>query len=224
MKISAKFFGSSALLVTFVAFSSGSRYWINQRAARSLETSYTLSQRANTTVSQLESTLQEELASLNRLVVLPEKDTEITYYRQQHRAFIETLDAFAQTADKDDLIVQAQMKTIRKQHRYLEELASRAFNDDISERQLQGLPRSLEAFEDSLKIYTQALLKHSEAQAIDDREQADERYAQLVWLEVLSFSAIVLMLALQYRYFVRPAGRSLPQKGRDRIVSTVPSK
>ena len=211
MKITAKFVGSSALLVALVACLSGGSYWVNRRAAKSLEASYIQTQQATAAIGKLESTLQAELASLSRLAVLPEKNTEINYYRQQHRIFLATLDEFERAVPADDLILNAQIKTIRKQHEYLNELATRALQYDISERKLQGLTRSLKGFEDSLNIYIQALLKQSRAQAEDYRLQSEAFYTQVVWLEFLSLIAILLMLALQFRYFLQPAIQSLQQ-------------
>ena len=222
MNITAKFIGSSALLVTFVALLSGSSYWMNQRAANSLEANYIQSQRAIAAISKLDATLQDEIASLNRLAVLPEKTTEIAYYSQQHSTFLATLNEFAQVVPKNDLILQAQLKTIRQQHKYLDTLLVRALERDLSERQVQGLIRSTKIFEDSLNIYIQALLKRSEEQAADYRMQAERFYIQVVWLEALSFGVIVLMLALQFRYFLRPAfqsHQSLQQEVCDRTAA-----
>ncbi|MGB3765353.1 MAG: hypothetical protein WA947_02250, partial [Phormidesmis sp.] len=219
MKITTKFIGSSTLLVIFVAILSGSSYWLNRRAANSLEASYIQSQQTAAAVAMLESTLQDQLVSLSRLSVLSDKNAEMDYYRRQHQAFLDALDAFAQTAPADDLILQAQIKTIRDQHDYLNELAARASADSSSEQQLQGLARSLKVFEDSLNIYTQALLKQSKSQASDYRAQSEFFHAQVVWLEAIGLAALLLLLAIQFRCCLQPVANSLRrfQSGVDRI-------
>ena len=211
MKIAAKFVGSSALLVMLVACLSGGSYWVNQRAAKSLGTIYIQSQKAAAAVSKLESTLQDELASLSRLAVLPEKSSEINYYRQQHRIFLEALDEFDQTVQADNSILRSQIQAIREQHQYLDELAIGASQYDISERQVQGLTRSIKVFEDSLNIYIQALLEHTEKQTKAYQIQSEYFYTQVAWLETLSLIAILLMLAFQFRCFLQPALQSLKQ-------------
>ena len=88
MKITTKFIGSSALLVTFVALLSGSSYWLSGRAAKSLNASYAQSQYAVETIDTLKSTLQNEIASLSRLSVLPEKEKQLQLYREQYSVFL----------------------------------------------------------------------------------------------------------------------------------------
>jgi len=219
MKITTKFIGSSTLLVIFVAILSGSSYWLNRRAANSLEASYIQSQQAAAAVARLESTLQDQLVSLSRLSVLSNKNAEMDYYRRQHQAFLSALDEFAQTAPADDLILQAQIKTIRDQHDYLNKLAARASADSSSEQQLQGLARSLKAFEDSLNIYIQALLEQSKSQASDYRAQSEFFHAQVVWLEAIGLAALLLLLAIQFHCCLQPVANSLRrlQSGVDRI-------
>ena len=209
MKITTKFIGSSALLVLLVALFSGSSYWLNRRAASALEASYVESQQAATAVNQLESALQDELAAVSRMAILSNKQLEIATYQKRYQDFSRTLETFAQTVPPDDLILQAQIKTIRTQHQYVESLADRALSEDISGRQLEGLSRSLKIFEDSINIYIQALLKESEAQANDYRLEAETFYAQVAWLEVLGLAALLLLLAAQFRYLLRPHATAL---------------
>ena len=219
MKITTKFISSSALLVTFVALLSGSSYWLSERASTSLDASYAKSQYAAQTIDTLESTLQNELASLSRLSVLPEKEKELQLYREQYLVFVQTLDEFLQTIPRDDFILRSQAKTIREQHQYLKEVASRAVRTDLSEKEIQGIARSLDVFEQSLNIYIQALLKESNKQAESYLAQAESFHNQVVWLESLGFGTVVLLLVLQFLYLLKPVSDSLRhlQAGVDRM-------
>lgn len=219
MKIATKFIGSSALLALWVAIFSGSSYWLNHKAADALEASYRQSQRAATAAGQLASALQDELASVSRLAVLSDKRSETAYYRKRYEAFSKTLEDFALTVAEEDLILQAQVDTIRTQHAYIEELANRALAEDLSAQQLEGLSRSLKVFEDSINIYIQALLQESEEQAEAYRMQSKTFYAQVAWLEAIGFVTLLLLLAIQFQYCLRPVTLSLKrlQSGVDRL-------
>ena len=131
-----------------------------------------------------------------------------------------------QTIPRDDFILRSQAQTIRIRHQYLQTIASRALRTDLSEKEIQGIARSLDAFDRNLNIYIQALLKESNKRAETYRAQSEVFHHQVVLLEALGFGIVVLLLVLQFCYLLKPVTDSLHQlqSGVDRTGLSSPSK
>ncbi|MEM6449410.1 MAG: ATP-binding protein [Cyanobacteria bacterium P01_D01_bin.105] len=213
MRITTKFIGSSAVLIGLVSLLSGISYVMNRRTIQSLDISYEQSQRTVSAVVEVERSLQEQVTALSRLAVLNPQINQNTdgwvNFRQSRIAFFNALRELETILPAEDELAQIQVKSIRDQHAYLDTLASRIQTQLTSTEQAQGIARSLALFEDSVDVFIIDLLATAENQAEDYSHQQQIFYQRIFWLEALSFGVVVMLLALQFYYLLRPLTKSI---------------
>lgn len=230
MRITTKFIGSSALLIALSALLSGGSYWVNRQGRKSLEASYAQTQSTVFTSVQIKSSLQNQITALSRLSVMVDQSTEATaQYERARQQFFQALDELSVIIPAADQTSHLRIEGIRQQHGYLDTLAQRLSEDDVSFTQAEDIARSLKLFEQSTGNYIETLLKSANQQTVVYSEQQKLLHSRLAWLEGLSFLLMSLLLLGQFYYLLRPVIASLRQlqEGADKIgqskLETVPT-
>jgi signal transduction histidine kinase len=235
MRITTKFIGSSALLITLSAFLFGGSYAINRQTRKSLGDIYTQSQATLATVSALDVALQGQVTALSRLAVLENNPDELQDYTQSHQAFLGALKTLeANTPDNDQLFL-IQLEGIRRQHAYLENMASKLLfaegtnlsqnlsqklsQTELTEAQTREIIRSLKIFEQSIHGPIQSLHARANEQIATYQNREEAFHEQLVWIQMLGFGLIILMLLVQFYGLLRPVIKALQslQAGTERL-------
>ena len=213
MRITTKFIGSSAILIGLTALLSGSSYWMDRQAARSLDERYALTQNMNNSVVQLQMSLQRQITALSRLTVLRDDVGQIGVYKQSRRNFFEALDSLETLIPESDKAAHLKLDGIRQQHRYLETVAERMQTPQQTtlnlESQIEGTIRALKLFESNTETYINALTEDADAQIVAYGEEQQVLYIRSAWIEVLTCLSVMLLLAAQFYYLLRPIMRSL---------------
>ncbi len=213
MRITTKFIGSSAILIGLTALLSGSSYWMDRQAARSLDERYALTQSMNDSVVQLQVSFQRQITALSRLSVLREDIGQIGVYKQSRRNFFAALDSLETLIPDSDKSAHIKLNGIRQQHRYLETVAQRMQTPQQSdldlESQIEGTIRALKLFESNTETYINALIEDADVQVAAYGEEQQVFYIRAAWIEVLTCISVMLLLAAQFRYLLRPIMRSL---------------
>ncbi|MFK8184328.1 MAG: ATP-binding protein [Phormidesmis sp.] len=213
MRITTKFIGSSAVLIGVISLLSGTSYVMNKRSMQSLAMSYNRSQATASAVIQVERSLQDQVTALSRLSVLNPQINQNTdgwvTFRRSRIDFFNALRKLEAVLPPDDKLSRIKLQGMRQQHQYLDELALRIQTQLTSPKQVQGIARSLDVFEDSIAIYIVELLDTADEQMEDYGEQRAVFHQRLFWLESLSFTSVVMLLMLQFFGLLRPVTKSV---------------
>ncbi len=220
MRITTKFIGSSALLMVLSAALFGSSFAINQRMRKSLSEVFAQAEVTVETVTALDVALGAQVSALNRLAVLEDAD-EAKAYIQAHQAFVQALDTLESHAATDDQIFQLQLEGIRQNHSYIENIAKNLLPSEttaassltqaseLTQAQIQELTRSLKLFQQSVEGPIQAVRSHAKQQTMAYQAQEEAFHEQLVWLQLLGFSSVIVMLLAQFYGLLRPVIQAL---------------
>jgi len=186
---------------------------MDRQAARSLDERYVLAQNMNDSVVQLQVSFQRQITALSRLSVLREDIGQIGVYKQSRRNFFEALDSLEALIPESDKAAHIKLSGIRQQHRYLETVAERMQTPQQTtldlEAQIEGTIRALKLFESNTETYINALIEDANVQVVAYKEEQQVFYMRAAWIEVLACISVMLLLAAQFRYLLRPIMRSL---------------
>ena len=122
MRITTKFLGSSALLISLTACFSGSSYLANRHASNLLDEQYQQTQQTVAEVVQLELALQGQITALGRLSALPNETAEVARYERSRNLFFESIDTLITLIPPEAELSQIQIEGLRQQQEYLESL------------------------------------------------------------------------------------------------------
>ncbi|MEM6867730.1 MAG: ATP-binding protein [Cyanobacteria bacterium P01_C01_bin.121] len=217
MRITTKFVGSSALLIVLTAVFSGSGYVINRETGKSLDARYARAQATVSSAIDLSAGLHGQVSALSRLSVLTGSQEEIERYERSRQAFLNALDDLEKALPEEDSLSLLRLDAIRQQHRYLDPLAGGLL---VEESQVESAPdperiedvtRSLRLYERQSNHYVRLLLETAQEQMEDYSQQQQVARRQTAWLETLSFSLVIVLLAAQYYGLLKPVLRSLHQ-------------
>lgn len=213
MKITTKFIGSSALLILLTAIFSGSGFVIKQRSEWRLNQVHTQTQAVANNVVALKIALQDQSTALNRWSVLGNKEEEHDNYEQAKARFVTALDQLETLIPAEETLARLRLDGIRRQQQYLETLAVRLENADRNQTSNQviaeAVTRSLQVFASSTNVQVQALLENATSQSILARDQQLSNRRRIALLDIMSFSAVLLLLLAQFYGLLRPVMRSL---------------
>ncbi|MEO0770108.1 MAG: hypothetical protein AAFY72_11880 [Cyanobacteria bacterium J06649_4] len=219
MRITTKFISSSALLIALTALFSGSSYWVSQRASKMLDTSYQQTQETMAEVVQLELALHAQLTALNRLAALPGNAEELARYERSQTLYFESLETLSDIVPETESLSHVRLDSLRQTHEYVETLANRLTETDEVDISIEDITRSLRLFEIQSGAYIRALADSAQEQAAEYSEQQKAVRARAALLELLSFSAVIVMLLAQFYGLLRPVTKSLArlQAGAERL-------
>jgi signal transduction histidine kinase len=243
MRITTKFIGSSTLLIALSASLFGSSYAINQRARKSLGDIYTQAEVAVATVAQLDVALEAQVSALSRLAILENDAAEVQLYRQSRQAFFQALDTLEANTPEDDQLFELQLEGIRRQHKYLDDMAAHLISPSLPSRdavanghavaktvertkrtdqtgdQAQQIIRSLKLFEQTIRGPIQSVQARAKEQTATYQLRQEAFHDQLVWLEMLNFGLVILLLLAQFYGLLRPVTKALQrlQSGTERL-------
>lgn len=213
MKITTKFIGSSALLILLTAIFSGSGFVIKQRSEWRLNQVHTQTQAVANNVVALKIALQDQSTALNRWSVLGNKEEEHDNYEQAKARFVTALDQLETLIPAEETLARLRLDGIRRQQQYLETLAVRLENADRNQTSNQviaeAVTRSLQVFASSTNVQVQALLENATSQSLLARDQQLSNRRRIALLDIMSFSAVLLLLLAQFYGLLRPVMRSL---------------
>lgn len=213
MKITTKFIGSSALLILLTAIFSGSGFVIKQRSAWRLNQVYTQTQAVSNNVVALKIALQDQSTALNRWSVLGEKQEARDNYEEAKARFVTALDQLETLIPPEKALAHLRLDGIRQQQRYLETLATRLENADrdqtSDQASAEAVIRSLQLFASNTNVHVQALLENANSQSLLAHGQQRSNRQRIALLDIMSFSAVLLLLLAQFCGLLRPVMRSL---------------
>ena len=186
---------------------------MNKRAARLLDERYSEAQQTVESVVQLERSLQSQLTSLSLLSVLnpqvnQNSDAWMTF-RQSRIDMFNQLKELEAVLPESDTLSLLKIQSIRQRHKYLDSLAIRLQTQRTSAQQAQGVARSLRAFENTIDIYIHELIETADKQVDDYRAQQQALHRQLLLLEASGCALILILLAAQFYYLLRPVISSI---------------
>lgn len=208
MKITTKFIGSSALLILLTAIFSGSGFVIKQRSEWRLNQVHTQTQAVANNVVALKIALQDQSTALNRWSVLGNKEEEHDNYEQAKARFVTALDQLETLIPAEETLARLRLDGIRRQQQYLETLAVRLENADRNQTSNQviaeAVTRSLQVFASSTNVQVQALLENATSQSLLARDQQLSNRRRIALLDIMSFSAVLLLLLAQFYGLLRP--------------------
>ena len=137
-------------------------------------------------------------------------------------SFFQALNTLERSSYATEQTAQLQLEGLRRQHKYLEQIALQLTSESLDSEQAQQIVRSLRVFEQGTQGYIQSLSKSAAAQTAAYQRQQEAFHDQIVLLELLSFGLIILLLTAQFYCLLRPVTQALRrlQIGAERIDLT----
>jgi signal transduction histidine kinase len=229
MRITTKFIGSSALLMALSASLFVSSYAINQRVRKSLGKMLAQVEVTVETVIVLDVAVEDQVTALNRLAVLTNDSDEIKAYNQARESFFQALDTLESQTTADDQVFRLQLEGIRRKHTYIEKIAkdlispkeiaqenagspleqASELSSERTEAQTQEIIRSLKLFEHDVKGPIKSVRTYAKRQATAYQLQEEAFHEQLVWLQLLGFSSVMVMFLAQFYGLLRPVTKAI---------------
>ncbi len=216
MRITTKFIGSSAVIITLTAVLLGGSYVSYRNRSEALDASYEQAQSNVANVVQLELALKGQIVALNRLAVIADDEEELKRYEQSRQIFLHAIDQLENTLPQSDTLSHIRLTNLRSQQQYLESVASQLTdrtvgNEPIQNTDIEAITRSLRLFEAQIEFHGRALLQSAYEQTALYRLQKKSAQRQTQVLGMLSFGSILLLLIAQYYGLLKPVVRSLNQ-------------
>ena len=213
MRITTKFIGSSAVLIGLTAILSGTSYVMNRRAAHSLDERYARAQQTVEATVQLERSLNTQITSLSVLSVLNpqinQNAEEWVTFRKSRIDFFNRLRDLEAVLPAGDELSRLKVQSIRQRHAYIDDLSIRLQTQRTSAEQAQNVARSLRLFEDTVSTYIIELLATADEQIEAYQQQQQIFHSRILLLEALSCASVLILLAAQFYYLLRPVIQSV---------------